>query len=53
MVKEKQLLLKESERFWSIVNIYNTTPVDKLYDTVLEKIKPENYGILLDDTTTY
>ena len=53
MVKEKQLLLKESERFWSIVDVYNTTSVDKLYDTVLEKIKPENYGILLDDTTTY
>ena len=51
--KEALLKLKESERFWSIIDVYNTTPVDKLYDTVLEKIKPENYGILLDDTTTY
>ena len=50
---ERDLSLKESERFWSIVDVYNTTSVDKLYDTVLEKIKPENYGILLNDTTTY
>ena len=47
MDKEKQLLLKEEHRFWSIVDVYNTTPIDKLYDTVLEKTRPENYGILL------
>lgn len=47
LTKEYQLNLKEENRFWSIVNIYNTTPVEKLYDTVLEAIKPENYGIML------
>ena len=50
---ERDLSLKESERFWSIVDLYNTTPESELYDTVLEKIKSKNYGILLDDTTTY
>lgn len=46
--KEKELSLEESKRFWSIVDVYNTTPVNKLYNTVLEKIKPENYGTLLN-----
>jgi len=46
---ERDLSLKESERFWSIVDVYNTTPESELYDTVLEKIKPKNYGILLDE----
>lgn len=51
--KEKQLSLNPKERFWSIVDIYNTTPVKHLYDTVAEKISPDNYGILLNETTTY
>jgi len=46
--KEKELSLKESKRFWSIVDVYKTTPVKQLYNTVLEKIKPENYGTLLN-----
>ena len=41
---EKKLLRTESQRFWDIIDLYNTTPVDKLYDTVLTKIRPENYG---------
>jgi hypothetical protein len=45
--QEQKLGLKEEHRFWSIVNVYNTTPVDQLYDTVLQSIMPENYGILL------
>ena len=45
--QEQKLGLKEEHRFWSVVNVYNTTPVDQLYDTVLQSIVPENYGILL------
>ena len=45
--QEKKLGLKEEHRFWSIVDVYNTTPVDQLYDTVLQLIVPENYGIFL------
>lgn len=44
--QEEKLGLKEEHRFWSIVDIYNSTPVDQLYDTVLQSIVPENYGIL-------
>jgi hypothetical protein len=45
--KEHQLGLKEEHRFWSIVDVYNTTSVNNLYDTVYKLIVPENYGILL------
>lgn len=45
--QEQELGLQEEHRFWSIVNVYNTTPVDQLYDTVLQLIVPKNYGILL------
>jgi hypothetical protein len=47
LIKEQQLGLKEEYRFWSIVDTYNSTPVDQLYDTVLESIAPMNYGIFL------
>ena len=47
LTRELQLGFKEEHRFWSIVDIYNTTPVGKLYDTVYQAIKAENYGILL------
>lgn len=47
LVLEQKLNLKEEHRFWSIVDIYNNTPVDQLYETVYNSIKPENYGILL------
>ena len=50
LAQEQKLRLKEEHRFWSIVNVYNTTPVDQLYDTVLQLIVPENYGTLLQTT---
>ena len=46
-IREQQLGLKEEHRFWSIVDTYNATPVDQLYDTVSQLIVPGNYGILL------
>jgi len=48
-MQEQHLVLKEEHRFWSIVDVYNTTPVDRLYDTVLQLIVPENYGIFLSN----
>jgi len=45
--QEQKIGVKEEHRFWSIVNIYNSTPVDQLYSTVLQSIVPANYGILL------
>lgn len=45
LTHEHKLGLKEEHRFWSIVDIYNSTPVEQLYDTVLKLIVPENYGI--------
>jgi hypothetical protein len=47
LMQEQKLGLKEEHRFWSIVDVYNTTAIDQLYDTVLKSIVPENYGILL------
>jgi hypothetical protein len=47
LAQEQKLSLKEEHRFWSIVNIYNTTAIDQLYTTVLKSIVPSNYGILL------
>ena len=47
ILKELELGLKEQHRFWSIVDIYNNTPVSELYDSVSESIDPKNYGILL------
>ena len=45
--QEDKLGLKEEHRFWSIVDIYNSTPIDQLYDTVLRSIATKNYGIML------
>jgi hypothetical protein len=45
--QEQKLGLKEEHRFWSIVDVYDTTPPDQLYTTVLDLIVPENYGIVL------
>ena len=45
---EKELSLKEEERFWSIVDVYKTTPIAQLYDTISAKIESNNYGILND-----
>lgn len=47
LTQEQKLGLKEEHRFWSIVDIYNSTAVDQLYNTVLESIVPANYGVLL------
>lgn len=47
LTQEQKLGLKEEHRFWSIVDIYNSVPTDQLYDTVLQSIVPEKYGILL------
>jgi hypothetical protein len=41
--QEQKLGLKEEDRSWSIDNIYNITPVNQLYDTVLQSIVPDNY----------
>ena len=49
IMREQELGLKEEHRFWSIVDIYNTTPVEKLYDVVFESIRLDNYGIFLTD----
>lgn len=44
--KEQALELKEECRFWSIDDVYNNTPVNKLYDTVNKMIVPENYDLI-------
>jgi hypothetical protein len=48
MLKELELGLKEENRFWSIVDIYNTVPVVDLYNTVVNSIKVTNYGVNLN-----
>ena len=45
--QEHLLGLKEQNRYWSVVDVYKSTPVDQLYDTVLKLIVPENYGKIL------
>ena len=47
LTREHYLNLKEEHRYWSIVDIYNNTPIDQLYDTVYNSIKPENYGTVI------
>ena len=47
IMQEQNLELKEEHRFWSIIDVYNSTPIDQLYNTVLKLIVPTNYGILL------
>ena len=43
--KERGLGLKEIDRFWSLENIYHTSEVSCLYQTVNEVIKDCNYGV--------
>ena len=43
--KERDLGLKEIDRFWSLENIYQSTDKSCLYQTVNEVIKDCNYGI--------
>jgi hypothetical protein len=45
--REQELGLAEEHRFWSIVDIYDSTPVDQISDTIYDSITPDNYGILL------
>ena len=45
--QEFKLGLKEEHRFWSIVDVYDSTPIDQLYNTVIKSIVPKNYGILI------
>ena len=45
--KEHELGLKEENRFWSIVDIYKSTPIENLYDTVSNIIISDNYGTVL------
>jgi hypothetical protein len=47
LLQEQKLELKEENRFWSVIDVYNTTSVDQLYDTVYNLIDPKNYGIYL------
>lgn len=47
MSKETSLRLEEKNRFWSVVDVYNHTPVTALYDTIDALINPDNYGTLL------
>ena len=43
--KERDLGLKEIDRFWSLENIYQITDRSCLYDTVNAVIKDSNYGV--------
>jgi len=47
ITQEDNLGLEEKHRFWSIVDVYQNTPVDGLHDEIQRLITPENYGILL------
>jgi hypothetical protein len=47
LVQEQKLNLKEENRFWSIVDIYNSNSVNQLYDTVYHAIDSKNYGVYL------
>lgn len=47
MTREAQLGLEEKNRFWSVVQIYQSTPKEQLHDAIYSSITPENYGILL------
>ena len=46
--RENQFNLKERDRFWSLPVLYQITPVDQIYDTILSCISPSNYGTNLE-----
>jgi hypothetical protein len=48
-LKEKALNLKEENRFWSIVDVFNTVPVSKRWETIHSLIMHENYGTFLKE----
>jgi len=48
--KEKNLDLKEEDRFWSIVDVYKSTTTNKLYETIDQLINTSNYGKDLNKT---
>lgn len=47
--KEKKYNFKEKNRFWSIVDVFNTVPVSERWETVNNLIIPSNYGTLLKE----
>jgi len=44
LTRETELGLRESDRLWSIVDIYQTRPRDQLYDSVSAAIHTKNYS---------
>ena len=50
LTKEKKLGLKEENRVWSIVDVYKSTPIIKLYETVDGLINTSNYRQDLNKT---
>lgn len=42
--KEYKLNLPEIDRYWSLLEIYRTTPQDDLYETISQAIRADNYG---------
>lgn len=47
LIQEDVLNLKEEHRFWSVVDVFNTTSVDQRWDTISSLITADNYGICL------
>ena len=47
LVQEALANLKEENRVWSIIDVFNTTPVDQRWDTISRLMTPDNYGIFL------
>lgn len=43
LIKEKQLRVQETQRRWSIVEVYTQTPRCRLYDTVVTYLHPDHY----------
>jgi hypothetical protein len=45
LTKEKKLNLEEKNRFWSVVDVFNTVPISKRLEIINDLIEPDNYGI--------
>ena len=43
IMREKELLLEEKNRCWSVVDVYHNTPTMDLSSVIYNKINPENY----------
>jgi hypothetical protein len=50
LTKEKKLNLDEKNRFWSVVDVFNTVPISKRLEIINDLIKPDNYGIFLKES---